>query len=104
MDWHIGIHMVWMLSQHGRKVTTFDDFPGGYRDVLLVGDFVDWCHAKQPLLKKLYLRVFFRVVMHFGSFIRVENRFASLPSTDVITSLIPVIILDVLVCCDTFFH
>lgn len=67
----VGSHMVSLLGELGCEVVTLDNLSGGYRDAVLVGEFVHGDVADRNLLDGLFLRQHFDAVMHFASFIQV---------------------------------
>jgi UDP-glucose 4-epimerase len=68
---YIGSHMIKMLGSRGHKVTSYDNLSKGYRDAVLLGDFVEGDLNNGQQLEKLFESEKFDGVMHFASFIEV---------------------------------
>ncbi len=68
---YIGSHMVKLLNQNGYLVTTLDDLSTGYRDAVLSGDFILGSLLDSDLLKAVFQKKKFDVVIHFAGSIAV---------------------------------
>lgn len=71
---YIGSHMVRLLLERGHEVLVFDNLKSGYRDALpqscflVVGDLFN-----KPLLEQVFRQGKISSVMHFASFISMEE-------------------------------
>ena len=63
--------MAKVLHGAGLPFLVLDDLSGGYRDVLLYGEFIQGSIADEKLLDDLFSRYQFDAVMHFAAFIEV---------------------------------
>ncbi len=64
---YIGSHMVKRLADAGHRVTVFDNLSRGFRDAVLVDDFVHGDLRQLSDLSRLFQSRTFDVVMHFAA-------------------------------------
>ena len=68
---YIGSHMVHMLETSGYKTVTFDDLSTGFRDAVLVGEFIHGSLHDKSALKAMFKAHRFDAVFHFAGSIAV---------------------------------
>ncbi|HVC49109.1 MAG TPA: UDP-glucose 4-epimerase GalE [Burkholderiales bacterium] len=73
---YIGSHMVLSLQEAGHEVVVLDDLSTGHQDAVVGGTFVKGSMADSTLLDQLFDTGHFDGVMHFASFIRVDESVA----------------------------
>jgi len=64
---YIGSHMVKMLNKAGCRTTVFDNLSRGYRDAVVIGEFVRGDLLSRDDLKRVFQNHAFDVVMHFAA-------------------------------------
>jgi UDP-glucose 4-epimerase len=74
---YIGSHMVKQLLAAGRDVIVYDNLVTGFRDAVVGGTFVQGDISDRDALKALFANHSISAVMHFASFIRVEESVAN---------------------------
>jgi UDP-glucose 4-epimerase len=74
---YIGSHMVKRLLGVGRDVIVYDNLVTGFRDAVMGGTFVNGDIGDRDALKALFAEYSIDAVMHFASFIRVEESVAN---------------------------
>ncbi len=70
---YIGSHMVQKLHFAGHQIVTFDNLSNGHRDAVLYGEFVEGDLNSVQGLSALFEQHEFDQVIHFGSFIEVDE-------------------------------
>jgi len=70
---YIGSHMVKLVGDRGVEVVTLDNLSTGHRDAVLGGELIHGDIADLDLLDRLFGQGKFDAVMHFASFIRVDE-------------------------------
>jgi UDP-glucose 4-epimerase len=68
---YIGSHMVKMLLESNYKVVTLGNLSGGYRNVVVGGEFEYIDLADKAELERVFKKYQFTAVMHFASYIQV---------------------------------
>jgi UDP-glucose 4-epimerase len=90
---YIGSHMVRMLVELGHEVVTFDDLSSGFRDAVLVGEFVHGKLHNKKELDAVFKSHQFDAVVHFagsiavGESVRVPAKYYQSNFTDTLNLL-----------------